>query len=148
MRNARIIPSLLVRRGYTVLEVLVSMMILITGIMAIIGFFPMQLRQNRYSMDVTTAVYLAQMKAEEIRRDNDRFGFLIRNIRGLRTPTSPLRFGQDPRFAYQLCGVSLVDTVNDPGDPRDDPNVARVIVRYDTSYRKDAEILYELRFDD
>jgi len=38
--------------------------------------------------------------------------------------------------------------VDDPGDPRDDHGVARVIIQYAESYRPGGDILHELRFDE
>jgi prepilin-type N-terminal cleavage/methylation domain-containing protein len=133
-------------RGFSLLEVLVSMAILLTGIVVIVGFLPVSLRSNQKASDVSIAAYLAQQKAEEIRRDNTSSGQLVSEIQSLTTPTSPLVFPTNPNFVYQFCGVSLIDPVDDPNDPRDDVGVARIIVSYAPSYRPQGGILYELRF--
>lgn len=134
-------------RGYSLLEVLVSVAILMAGIISIVNFFPMGLQAQHRAGDVSRAAFLAQMKAEEIRRDNDRFDNLINAIRALRSPSQIMTFPNDDRFAYCFCGISLIDPRDEPDDPRDDYNVPRVIVMYSVEYRGKNEILYELRFD-
>ena len=134
-------------KGYSLLEVLVSVAILMAGIISIVNFFPKGLQAQHRAGDVSRAAFLAQMKAEEIRRDNDRFNNLINAIRALRLPSRIITFPNDDRFAYCFCGISLIDPRDDPDDPRDDYNVPRVIVMYSLEYRGKNEILYELRFD-
>lgn len=137
------------RSAFSILEVLVSLAVLLTGIVAILSFLPSTLRQNQRSADISIAAYLAQLKAEEIRRDDTSSGQVVNRIRALTAPTAPITFGFDKRFAYQFCGVSVIDADDEPGpddDPRDDPNVARVIVLYDAAYRPSGGVLYELRF--
>jgi type II secretory pathway pseudopilin PulG len=134
-------------KAYSLLEVLVSVAILLAGILSIINFFPMGLQAQHRAGDVSRAAFLAQMKAEEVRRDNDRFNNLINAIRALRSPSQIISFPNDDRFAYCFCGISLIDPRDDPDDPRDDYNVPRVIVMYSLEYRGKNEILYELRFD-
>jgi type II secretory pathway pseudopilin PulG len=134
------------RRAFSLLEVLVSAAILITGIVAIAAFFPVSLRENQRSMDISSAAFLAQMKAEELRRDDNAAGDLIAAIRGLNAESAPVPFAQDTRFTYSFSGVTLLDT-GDPADPRNAPGVARLVVRYAPEFRSGAEILYELRFD-
>lgn len=134
-------------KAYSLLEVLVSVAILMAGIISIVNFFPMGLQAQHRAGDVSRAAFLAQMKAEEIRRDNDRFNNLINAIRALRSPSQIITFPNDNRFAYCFCGISLLDPRDDPDDPRDDYNVPRIIVMYSLEYRGKNEILYELRFD-
>jgi len=140
-------PSLSRHKGYSLLEVLVSVAILLAGILSIVNFFPMSLRAQHRAADVSRAAFLAQLKAEEIRRDNDRLGNLIGAIRNLRSPTEIITFPNDNRFSYCFCGMSLIDSHDDPDDPRDDYNVPRVIIMYSREYRGKNAILYELRFD-
>jgi len=140
-------PSLSRHKGYSLIEVLVSVAILLAGILSIANLFPMSLRAQHRAADVSCAAFLAQLKAEEIRRDNDRLNTLINAIRNLRSPSEIITFPNDTRFAYCFCGVSLVDPRDDPDDPRDDYNVPRVIIMYSKEYRGKNEILYELRFD-
>ncbi|MBN1901582.1 hypothetical protein JW926_09700 [Candidatus Sumerlaeota bacterium] len=134
-------------KAYSLLEVLVSVAILLAGVISIVNFFPMSLQAQRRAGDVSRAAFLAQLKAEEIRRDNDRFDNLINAIRALRSPSRIITFPNDNRFAYCFSGISLIDSRDDPDDPRDDYNVPRVIVMYSLEYRGKNEILYELRFD-
>jgi len=135
-------------QGYSFLEVLVSLLILLAGILAIIGYFPNVLKANDRAVVLSEAALLAQRKAEEIRRDGDSGQQLINEIKNLTVPTAPIVFPSNPTLAYRFCGVSLLDPMDDPGDPRDDPGVARVIVQYAEGYKRDVRILYELRFDE
>ncbi|HPS02399.1 MAG TPA: prepilin-type N-terminal cleavage/methylation domain-containing protein [Candidatus Sumerlaeota bacterium] len=131
------------RSAFTLVEVLVSMTILLIGIVAIAGFFPARMRQNQRAIDTSTAAYLAQLKAEELRRDTAPGGAArdaIRTIKNLTSPTPPVAFGFDSRFAYSFSGVS----VQNPDAPK---RVARVIVRYNQAFRPQQEVLYELAFD-
>jgi prepilin-type N-terminal cleavage/methylation domain-containing protein len=140
--------SLSCHRGYSLVEVLVSLTILLTGIVVVAAYFPMALRANQRSTDQSIAAFLAQAKAEEIRRDNDTGGSLVREISELTTPTPPIVFTTSPLFTYSFSGVSGIDPVDDPDDVRDDHGVARVIIQYAASFRSEQEILFELRFDD
>ncbi len=131
------------RAAFTLVEVLVSMTILLIGIVAIAGFYPARRRQNQHAVDTATAAYLAQLKAEELRRDNAPGGAArdaIRAIKNLTAPTPPVVFGCDSRFAYSFSGVS----VENPTAPK---RVARVIVRYNQAFRPQQEVLYELAVD-
>jgi prepilin-type N-terminal cleavage/methylation domain-containing protein len=141
--RVEITPS---RRGYSLVEVLVSMVILLVGILAILNFFPQSLRANANAAIRAQAALLAQSKAEEVRRDFTAARPLIQTIRSMTVPTTPVPFVEDSRLSYSFCGVSLLAPVDNPGDPRDDYGVARVIVRYNEAFRPSQEILYELRF--
>jgi len=127
------------RPAFSLIEVLVSIAVLLTGIVVILSFFPAVLRQNQRSADVSVAAYLAQQKAEEIRRDDTSSGDLVAEIRSLQAPSAPIVFPLNPRFAYQFAGVSLLA-------PAEDPAVARVIVSYAPGNRGPRGVLYELRF--
>jgi prepilin-type N-terminal cleavage/methylation domain-containing protein len=134
-------------RGFSLLEVLVSLTILMVGILAIVFFFSQPLEAARNAEYRTKAALFAQMKAEEIRRDDDTTNTLIRTIEALTVPTTPITFPQDPNLAYQFSGRTILY----PGvSPQGDPGVARVIIRYSAEYRvstnPDKDVLYELRF--
>lgn len=133
-------------QGYSLVEVLVSMVILLVGILAILNFFPQSLRANANAAIRAQAALLAQAKAEEVRRDSSASTPLIQTIRTLTVPTTPVPFVEDSRLSYSFCGVSLLAPVDNPGDPRDDYGVARVIVRYNQAFRPSEDILFELRF--
>lgn len=135
-------------RGVSLVEVLVGMAILLAGIISILNMFPVSLRAGNEAGMLSRASLLAQQKAEEIRRDSDLERTLINKIRVLTIPTPPIPFPQDSRLSYSFCGVSLLDTVDDPDDPRDDVGVARIIVRYSAEFRPDQRVIYELRFDE
>ncbi len=127
-------------------EVLVSMAILLAGIVSIINLYPLSLKSNNRAITLSKAVVLAQLKAEEIRRDSVGTIDLVAEIERLTTPTAPKPFPQETTLTYSFCGVSLIDPDDDPDDPRDDPGVARVIVRYNRSFKPTEDIIYELRF--
>ncbi len=135
-------------KGFSLVEVLVSLTILLAGIVSIVNFYPLTLRAGNQAAYVSEAVMLAQLKAEEIRRDTTAVNNYVQAIRLLTVPTEPRPFPQEPILTYSFCGVSLLDPIDDPEDPRDDVGVARVIIRYNKSYRPNMEVLYELRFDE
>ena len=125
--------------AYSFLEVLVSLVILLMGILAILAYFPSALRANDRAVILSEAALLAQRKAEEIRRDDDASRSLIQAIRILRGPTVPVVFPENNALAYRFSGVSVLE-------PGKDDGVARVIVQYAEGFRPDGRILYELKF--
>lgn len=133
-------PNHKTRRAMTIVEIVVAMAVLLTGIVAILTYWPNNLRQNQRISDQNIAAYLAQMKAEEIRKDNSGAVTLIEEIQAMRVPSPPLTFPHDRRFAYSISGVSLLE----PGQA---VGIARIIVRYSRSFRPRQEILFELAFD-
>lgn len=134
-------------RGITLIEVMISMAILLIGVLAIVFFFPQTLQSAATAEYRTKAAVLAQMKSEEIRRDDDTTHTLIHAIESLQSPTAPVTFPQDPNLAYQFSGRSIL---YEGETPAGDPGVARVIVRYSPEYRvsnnPNKDVLYELRF--
>ncbi len=134
--------------SFSLLEVLVSLLILLLGILAILLYFPNVLRANDRAMMLSEAAFLAQRKAEEIRRDTDQARRLIVEIRRRSVPTAPVVFPENPNLTYSFCGVSLLDPTDDPGDPADDRGVPRIIVQFAQGYRADSRPLYELRFNE
>lgn len=135
------------RRGYSLLEVIVAMAVLLAGVVGVMQFFPPTIDAAARASLTSRAAMLAQQKAEEMRRDRDGQATIITEIENLTVPTTLTPFQDDNRLAYQFYGRSLLDPSDDPGDPRDDHGVARVIVRYNPAFKPSAEILYELRFD-
>ncbi len=132
------------RRGYTLMEVLVSMAILLTGILAIAGFFPRALDNNTRSADLSIAAFIAQSKAEMIRLSNEEFAGLpssaIDYLADLPTMTDPVVYGLDPRFSYRFSGETFLYA----NDPSVTTGVARVIIVY--TDEPDTPI-YELAFE-
>ena len=61
-------PNHKTRRAMTIIEIVVAMAVLLTGIVVILTLWPTNLRQNQRITDTSVAAYLAQMKAEEIRK--------------------------------------------------------------------------------
>ncbi len=135
------------KRGFSIVEVIVAVAILMIGILSIVFLFPTTLRSARLTEMQTRATFLAQMKAEEIRRDDDTSSTPVRAIENLATPTAPITFPQDTELAYQFSGRTLL---YEGETPDGDPGVARVIIRYAPEFRQSADptkdVLYELRF--
>jgi prepilin-type N-terminal cleavage/methylation domain-containing protein len=137
-------------RGFSLLEVLVSLAILMAGVVAILFLFPNTLRAGSEAALHTEAALLAQMKAEEIRRDDDSYtsGTLVTAIAAMAQPTAPIRFPQQPNLTYSFSGRSLLYPENSTEYPVTlwAPGVARVIVRYAPEYRQNQGVVHELRF--
>lgn len=55
------------RKGFSLLEVMVAVVILAFGLLAIMHLFPIGLRASKISQDTTVATFLAQQKIEELR---------------------------------------------------------------------------------
>lgn len=136
------------KRGYSLLEVLVSLAILLSGVVSIVWFFPQTLQARQHAAFVTESAVLAQMKSEEIRRDDDSTGTLVTLISERAQPTDPIPFAQQPRLSYAFCGRSIMYDETD--SPRADSGVARVIVvkteRPDPATVRPQDVIYELRF--
>jgi len=137
------------RGGFTLIEVLVALAILLAGLVAIVQLFPVSLRASADAALQGEAVLLAQQKVEELRRDRDQQSDIINHIEGLATPTDPIVFPHQPRLTYSYSGVSVLYPEFDANDPRTFPNVARVIIRKRGTdpANPDGPVLYELRFD-
>jgi type II secretory pathway pseudopilin PulG len=143
--------------AYSLIEVLAALAIFLFGIVSILNFFPNVLRAQNEANLVTAGSLLAQEKIMEIRRDNfsSPTGLeLIETIRMRTIPTEPQRSPRDERLAYCFSGRSVQDPVDDSDDPRDDFDVARVIIlKIDesniptTSNIQDWQVLAEIRFD-
>jgi type II secretory pathway pseudopilin PulG len=131
-------------RGFSLLEAIVALAILLAGVIGVVRFFPGAFRASAEAASLTEAAMLAQMKAEEIRRDDDTSGSLVWMIASRATPTDPIPFPQQPNLSYSFSGQSLLYPSSDT--PRGDPDVARVIVRYSKDFRPKEDVLYELRF--
>lgn len=135
------------KRGVSLLEAIVSLSILLGGIVMILLVFPRFLVAANEAELETKAVMLAQMKAEEIRRDDDTSGTLVNAIRNLTEPTYPVEFAQESQLAYQFSGTSILYTGTSPAG---DAGVPRVIIRYSPNFRVSSspnkDVLYELRF--
>jgi prepilin-type N-terminal cleavage/methylation domain-containing protein len=134
------------RQGFSLLEVLVGLSILSAGLLAIMAIFPYTLKGQRQAELLTEAVALAQMKAEEIRRDDSKSKKLVKAIQAMDQPSDPIAFPTEPRLTYSFCGRSLLYGT-DSADPRGASNVARVIIRYAPGLKQEQGVLYELRFN-
>lgn len=148
------------RRGFTLIEVLISLTILFVGILLIIFLFPRTLRESIDAELLTKAALLAQQKAEEIRRDDDQQRTMYFAIARRQRPTVPVPFPEDNRLCYSFSGITrLYNEQPDIGDP----GVARVLVSFNKDYRPSnredrtvfwaaigpelyGEVIYELRF--
>lgn len=144
-------------RGFTLLEVMIGLALLLVGILAIIAYFPYMLRSAEAAELRTIGSGLALMKLEEIRRDNDDNGRLLNAIKSLPGPTDPVTFPMEPRLAYRFSSTTILykhhdaagNLIDEPTDPRDNPGVARVIIQISPEFRPGKEfILDEYRFDE
>lgn len=142
--------------GFTLLEVLIGISILTVGVLIILMAFPQHMKSNEIAELRTIGAALANMKIEELRRDNDENDKLINAIRLMTTPTEPIPFSLDQRLAYQISNETFLYrtrnalgvVVDDPDDPRDDPGVPRIIVLINPEFRPgNAAILDEYRFN-
>lgn len=137
------------------LEALVGVAIAAAGVVAIMAVFPSTLGSAEKAELQTIGAALAMMKIEEIRRDNDEGGRLLNQIKGLTEPTDPIVFPFEPRLAYSFSGTTVLFArrdgsgalLDDPDDPRDDPGVARILIRMAPSFDPSAKILSEFRFN-
>lgn len=132
------------RRGFSLLEALIAMTILLLGIVAIVRFFPMLFETSSKVVLQTRAAMLAQAKASEILRDDDTSHTLATTIASLGAPTTPVVFPDEPALSYCFSGKSLLYPENDAQNGT--PNVARVIVRYSSTFRPSEDVIYELQF--
>lgn len=128
--------------GFSLLEVLASLAVLLAGVVMILWFFPRTLHASAEAGFLSEAALLAQMKAAEIRRDDDTSGTLTFAIAARTTPTTPIPFAQEPSLSYSFSGQSILYS----DSPRGDPNVARVIISYSAGYNPTGGTIYELRF--
>lgn len=113
-------------RGFSLLEVLVSIAVFLAGVVAIVFMFPRTLQAAHEAELKTKAALLAQMKAEEVRRDDDTSQTLTLAIAALRRPTDPLINPQEPDLSYSFNGRSLMYAPTET--PDGDPNIARVVI--------------------
>lgn len=135
------------KRGLSLLEVLVAAGILTAGMLSILAIFPYTVKAQTDAELLTKAATLAQMKAEEIRRDDSTDARLVQAIQDLAAPTAPIAFLNEPRLTYSFSGQTILyQDVTNPGDPRIAGGVARVIIRYAPTYRPTQDVIYELRF--
>ena len=135
------------RRGFTLIEVLVALVILLAGIVGIVQLFPVSLQANADAEIKGTAVLLAQKKVDELRRDADTLDVIMTTIEMRDTETAPVVFPEDDRFTYSYMGESVYGPTGNPMDPRDDSDVARVIIRLNNTVDPDRPVIYEMRFD-
>ena len=127
------------------IEVLVALGILLAGILAVAAVFPYTLQAQRDAEVLSLAGALAQMKVEEIRRDDSADGKLVQAIKDLAEPTAPIVFPNEPRLSYSFSGRPLVKAADVSTSASIAP--AWVIVRYDKNYRPSQDVVYELAFN-
>ncbi len=135
------------QKGFTLIEVLVALVILLAGIISIVQLFPISLQANKNAELTGAAVLLAQQKVDEMRRDADALNNIIVEIQGSTSPTDSVVWPEDDRLTYSYSGVSELSAIDTPSDPRDDFSVARVIVRLAPDYDPEERVIYEMRFD-
>jgi outer membrane lipid asymmetry maintenance protein MlaD len=123
-----------------------SAKILTAGLLSIMAIYPYTLKAQRDAELLSEAVGLAQMKVEEIRRDDTQAHAMVTAIQGMATPSDPIPFPNEPRLTYSFCGETVMYRDIDPQDYRAVTGVARVIIRYAQSFRASQDAIYELRF--
>lgn len=137
------------RRGLTLVEVVVALAIFLFGVVALLNFFPLKVRTGADASILTEAVFLAQQKAQEVRRDNAPDSLFFVWMRGLTdpAPAGGIPFPQNPDLRYAFCGRSVLDPFDSPGVPEDDFSVPRIIILSPTQARSPSGVVYELRFE-
>lgn len=55
-------------KGHSLLELVISFMILLTVVLGIVSIFPLSSKATRQSMEITNLTFLAQMEIEELKR--------------------------------------------------------------------------------
>lgn len=131
------------RWGFSMLEALIALAILLAGIVATVRFFPTLFASSSESVLLTRAAFLAQQKAAEIMRDDDSSHTLALAIAARTTPTTPIPSADEPALSYCFSGRSLLYRET---DVLGQPNFARVIIKYSPSYRPSEDVIYELPF--
>jgi prepilin-type N-terminal cleavage/methylation domain-containing protein len=135
------------RAGFTLVEVLVALAIMLAGLVAVVAAFPNMLQAQRQAELLTLGTALGQLRVEELRRDNDRNNRLILEVQSLTVPTDPIVFPSEPRLAYSFSGTTVLYANQPANDPRAFPGVARLLIRYAPSYRASQDVIDEIRFD-
>jgi Tfp pilus assembly protein PilV len=88
--------------GFTLAEVLASLAILLIGILALLSLFPQGMKAAKVAEDKTVAAFLAQQKAEDIKRQE----FLW----SAGTTAGPIPFPLEPNFRWQASVVAAGGT--------------------------------------
>ena len=89
-------------QGFTLTEVLASLAILLIGILALVSLFPQGMKSAKVAEDLTVASFLAQQKAEDIKRQE----FLW----SAGTTAGPTPFPLEPAFRWQASVVAAGGT--------------------------------------
>jgi len=136
------------RRGFTLLEVLIGLGILTAGILSIMAVYPYTLRAQRDAELLTLGAALAQMKAEQVRRDDKAMGgALVHSIQGLGdVRTKALVFSDEPRLSYSFASQSVLN----PTAPNPAKDVYVIIYRAPTNRPNQdllQDVIYELHFN-
>ncbi len=132
-----LIREIRVPKGFTLLEVLISMAIIGVGLIALVTLFPLGLRSSRLAGDFTTAALIGQQALDNIRaasqvydpadmidedNDGDRFddpdgnglGYYDLPVSAVKGFLSPLRFPVEPSRS-QTWTITITATHNPPG---------------------------------
>ena len=88
--------------GFSLTEVLASLTILLIGILALVSLFPQGMKSAKVAEDLTVAAFLAQQKAEDIKREE----FLW----PAGTNAGPTQFPLEPNFRWQVSVVAAGGT--------------------------------------
>ena len=88
--------------GFTLVEVLASLAILLIGILALVSLFPQGMKSAEVAEDLTVASFLGQQKAEDIKRQE--------YLWSAGTTAGPTVFPLQPNFRWQATVVAAGGT--------------------------------------
>lgn len=89
-------------RGFTLVEVLASLAILLIGILALVSLFPQGMKSAALAEDLSVATFLGQQKAEDIKRQE--------YLWSAGTTAGPSAFPLQPNFRWEATVVAAGGT--------------------------------------
>lgn len=88
--------------GFTLVEVLASLAILLIGILALVSLFPQGMKSAEVAEDLSVATFLGQQKAEDIKRQE--------YLWSAGTTAGPTAFPLQPDFRWEATVVAAGGT--------------------------------------
>lgn len=136
------------RRGaFSLLELLIALAIMMIAFIPIAGMLSKMLTNTYDNERHTKSVFLAQQKADEIRRDDNLLGNMVSAIKALTMPTVPVVSPVENRFAYCFTGRSIL---YHSSTPEGADGIARVLIIdalvTDPAAITRKDVIYEMRF--
>lgn len=130
--------------GFTLLEVLVAVVVMLAGVVGIIQLFPASLQAQHEAELRTAAALLGKQKVHEIRRDADLGNSLVRVAMANGGETERIVWSEDERLAYSFSSEAVFE---DPVFGGLGPGEAWVIVRTAASFDPGEKVLFQARLD-